>query len=329
MKIFVSGATGFIGSRLIRELSSRGNTIHALYRDEEKAERIKDSNIRLFKGDILSKESIMKAVEGCDQIYHVAAFAKVWTKEHSKIYRLNIEGAMNVIHSGIQAGVKKMVITSTAGVFGPSNNKKVDEKVRPDEFFIDYESSKYLLERAIDAICAEGSNIVVVNPTRVFGPGLLNDGNSVTKMIYGYYRGSWRMIPGNGKGVGNYVFVDDVIQGHILAMEKGRPGERYILGGDDISYNDFFRILGDHTGRKRIMLKIPLFLILFLSRIMIALARMTGSNPMITPGLVKKFYHDFRVSSRKSIDELGYEPVSIEDGIRKTLDWLNAYKRIK
>ena len=148
MKIFVSGATGFIGSRLALRLANNGHQVHALYRDEHKTAIIQHPNIKLFKGDILDFESLIKPVEGCSQVYHTAAFACVWNKDPSLIYRQNIEGTMNVVRAGIISGVERIVCTSTAGVLGPSSPvEMVDENTpRPLKYFIDYESSKMMME---------------------------------------------------------------------------------------------------------------------------------------------------------------------------------------
>jgi nucleoside-diphosphate-sugar epimerase len=331
VKIFVSGATGYIGSRLALRLANEGNTVHALFRSENKLSAITHPNIVFFKGDILERQSIDAAMVGCTQAYHTAAFAKVQDPDPSRIYRLNIEGAMNVIGSGIEAGVMKFVCTSTAGVFGPSGKSSfVDESSpKPDKYFTDYESSKAMLELILRTLCKSGTRIVIVNPTRVYGPGLLSESNGVTRMIKSYEKGRWRSIPGNGKSIGNYAFVEDVVSGHILAMDKGITGESYILGGANVSYNNFFRELGVLTGKNRLMFHIPLGFMLFISHVMLILAKITRTDPLISPPLVKKFIQYWNVSSSKAIKELGYNPVDFNTGLKITLDWLNEENRLK
>jgi len=330
VKIFISGATGFIGSRLALRLADEGNTIHALYRSLAKSEIIRHPNIVLFKGDILVRADLEAAMAGCEQAYHTAAFAKVWDPDPSQIYRLNIEGTMNFISAGITCGVKKFVCTSTAGVFGPSGEKGfVDESSpKPQKYFIDYESSKAILEEILRTLSRSGSYVVIVNPTRVYGPGLLSESNGVTRMIKSYTEGRWHVIPGNGKSVGNYVHVEDVVSGHILAMEKGLSGENYILGGDNISYNDFFKELGSLSGKKQRMMHIPIALMMLLSNTMLLFAKLFGREPLITPPLVKKFVQHWNVSSSKAIAELGYRPRSIGSGLKSTLTWLNDLKSL-
>lgn len=324
MKIFVSGATGFIGSKLVNELAGQGNIIHALFRSETKAKELQHKNIKLFKGDILDKESISKAVEGCEQAYHVAAFASIWVKDYSRIYHLNIRGAVNVIEESIKAGIKKMVLTSTAGVLGPSGDGMIDEKAVPSTFFSDYESSKAILEEMAKGFCVSGFPIVIVNPTRVFGPGLLSESNSVTIMIEKYINRKWHFIPGKGHSAGNYVYIDDVVKGHILAMEKGIAGERYILGGENLSYNQFFTILSEQSGVKTWMLRLPVFLMLGAASLMMFFANNFGIQPMITPAHVRKFNMSFNIDNSKSIKQLGYKPLSFKEALILTLSWINS-----
>lgn len=322
MNIFISGATGYIGSKLALRLAEEGHVVHAIYRSISKTEIIQHKNIKLFKADILDVESIEKAMKDCEQVYHMAAFAKVWEKDPSIIYRLNIEGAMNVIKVAIELQVKKIVVTSTAGVFGPSISGKVNEESVPEYYFIDYERSKALLEKILLTISAAGTEIVIVNPSRVYGPGVLSESNGVTRMIMQYIRGKWRFIPGKGKSIGNYVFIDDVVNGHILAMSKGLSGEKYILGGENISYNDFFKLLAELSGKKYRLFKVTLFFMLMVSQIMLFMAKVFGINPPIIPSLVKKFNMNFDVSSDKACRDLSYVPTSLREGFSITLDWI-------
>jgi nucleoside-diphosphate-sugar epimerase len=328
MKIFVSGATGFIGSRLTLRLAENGHLVHAIYRDESKTKVIQHQNIKLFKGDILDFNSLLIPMEGCSQVYHTAAFAKVWDKDISSIYRLNIEGSMNVVRAGIISGVKRIVCTSTAGVLGPSaTGKSVDENTpRPVKYFLDYECSKSIMEETLKTVSAAGTDIIIVNPSRVYGPGVLSESNGVTRLIQKYIGGKWRIIPGNGKSIGNYVFVEDVVTGHIQAMEKGISGERYALGGTNMNYDEFFKELSDLTGKRCLMIHIPIPIIQTIAGLMLFIARITGKAPLITPSLVRKYYHDWDISSAKSVQHLDYNPVDFRTGAGLTIRWLQNHK---
>jgi len=143
-------------------------------------------------------------------------------------------------------------------------------------------------------------------------------------MIRDYINGKWHIIPGNGQSVGNYVYIDDVVDGHILAMEKGRTGERYLLGGSDLSFNEFFNILKEVTGSHNFLIKIPLFIGISIAAMMLAIAKLTGRMPLITPGLLKRYSYHWAVSSEKAKSELGYDPVDFRKGLRKTVEWLQT-----
>lgn len=328
MKVLVTGATGFIGSHLALRLADEGHEVHALYRDETKATVIKHPNIRLIKGDILASDSLAEAVKGCTQIYHTAAYANVWHKDTMQIYRLNIEGTMNVVKAGIKSGVERMVCTSTAGVLGVSDKVGCcDEKTpKPNKYFIDYECSKSILEEALKALAASGIHIIMVNPTRVYGPGVLSDSNGVTRIMQRYIAGKWRIIPGDGSSIGNYVYVNDVVTGHIKAMEKGRPGESYLLGGSNLSYGEFFNELATITGMKYNMIHVPIPMAEFIAKGMMTVARITNGKPLITPPLVRKYLHHWCISSAKAKNELDYTYVDFRVGAGLTIDWLRKMK---
>jgi nucleoside-diphosphate-sugar epimerase len=216
------------------------------------------------------------------------------------------------------------VHTSTAGVFKPSGERpNSEESPMAASHIIHYDRSKAQAEQKITAYVRDGMDVVIVNPTRIYGPGKLGDSNGVTRMIRDYMKGRWHIIPGNGRSVGNYVYIDDVVDGHILAMEKGRTGERYLLGGSDLSFNEFFNILKEVSGCHYFLIKIPLFIGISAAAIMLTIARLTGRMPLITPGLLKKYSHHWAVSSEKAKSELGYDPLDFREGLRKTIEWLN------
>jgi farnesol dehydrogenase len=266
-------------------------------------------------------------MEGCARAYHVAAFAGVWAKDESIIDRLNVDATLSLLKMAMHMGIQRVVITSTAGILGPSAGPEVDEQSPPPtSFFTAYEQSKARMEEAVRQLDTGSTGVVIVNPTRVFGPGELSESNGVTRMIKQYVEGNWRLIPGSGRQPGNYVFVEDVVEGHLLAMEKGRAGERYVLGGDNISYNELFRITRKLSGKRYRLFHIPLWLMLSVAGVMETVAKLTGMAPLIVPGLVRKFNYDWRVSSSRAKAELGYRPRSAEEGIAQTLEWIRQEK---
>jgi nucleoside-diphosphate-sugar epimerase len=325
MNVFVSGATGFIGIQLVKRLISQGQTVHALYRSEAKADMIRLPGVELFKGDILDTHSLESAMKGCQAAYHTAAFAGVWSKDPSMVSRLNVDGALNVIEAARKFDVSRIVVTSTAGILGPSEKDPVHEaSPPPSSFFTLYEESKFQLEQKLLGRTEGSPEVVVVNPTRVYGPGYLSESNGVTRMIKQYMEGKWHLVPGDGNSLGNYVHVEDVVSGHLLAMEKGKPGERYVLGGEDISYMQLFQYTRDASGVKKRLYKIPLWIMLAASKAMKGIASLTGRPPLIVPNLVRKFNHNWIVSSQKAIREIGYQARNAKEGITQTVQWIQT-----
>lgn len=321
--VLVTGATGFVGKQLALKLAGSGHKVHAMYRSEAKTGGLQHENIRLFKGTLNDLVSIDNAMKGCEQVYHLAAFAAVWTENPEDIYEQNVMGTVNILESALKYGVKRVIHTSTAGVFGPSGEQpNMEDRSTAESHFIHYDRSKAQAEEKVKVYVRDGMDVVIVNPTRIYGPGKLGDSNGVTRMIRDYMKGKWHIIPGNGKSVGNYVYIDDVVEGHLLAMEKGRRGECYLLGGSDLSFNEFFRTLREVSDRRYFLIKIPLFIGISIAAIMLTIAKLTGRMPLITPGLLRRYSHNWAVSSEKAKTELGYNPVDFRVGLVKTLEWL-------
>lgn len=325
--IFITGATGFIGSELVKKLAGEGHQLKALYRSEAKAKALKFENVELIKGDLLATSALEKAIEGCDEVYHLAAYAATWAPNPNIFHQVNFEATRHILEIARKAGVKKSLITSTAGVIGPSHEKKlVDENTkRKVGFFGEYERTKWLSEQHILNWDGGDMKVVMVNPTRVYGPGLLSKANSVTRMIDSYLKGKFRVMPGSGKRIGNYAFVQDVVDGHILAMEKGRHKERYLLGGNNVSYIEFFDELSKVAGKKYSQFPIPPQFLTLAARFMLWRAEWFGKPPMITPDWARKFNnYDWAVSSRKAEAELDYRITPFAEALQQTVEWLRG-----
>jgi farnesol dehydrogenase len=323
MNIFITGATGYIGNNLAKKLADEGNIIHALCRNEN-TPVLSHANIKIFKGDITDKTSIEKAIQGCEQVYHLAAYARVWAKDMSIFYKLNVDGLRNVLDAARNSSVQKIVFTSTAGTLGPSGAQPVKEDdKRIGKPFTDYEISKTQAELLCREYCNKyGMHIVIVNPPRIYGHGIITESNAVTRLVKLYMAGKWKITPGDGKRTGSYVYIDDIVNGHTLAMQKGRSGERYILAGVNASYNEFFDLLAKITGKKVSLIKMPVWLMMIAGNAMQLYTNITGKPPLLTPPWIKKYYHDWSLSSEKAQRELGYTYISLEEGLQKTVDWL-------
>jgi nucleoside-diphosphate-sugar epimerase len=330
MKCFITGANGFIGFRLAERLSAEGHTIKCLVRSFQKSQELSGlRGVTTVIGSLDDITALEKGVSGCDTVFHMAAYAKPWSKDKTLPFRVNVQGTENILKTSLQAGVRRFVFTSSAAVVGPSPGvEPIDESfVRTATFFNDYEETKNLAEKLVRENSQAGMETVIVNPTRAYGPGMMSKSNAVTIMIDRYSRGKWRIKPGNGSCVGNYVFIDDVVNGHILAAVKGRPGHSYLLGGDNLTFNSFFDVLGSATGRQRWLMPFPIWLMIAGAAAMQMQASLTNIPPMITVPWVKKYMNHWSVSSEKAVKELGYRITPFTDGVSITLDWLKGKQR--
>jgi farnesol dehydrogenase len=329
MKIFVTGATGYIGQKLTTRLLNQGHEIHALCRTVPEGDLFHNPHIKIHKGDLSSVSAIANASAGCEQVYHLAGYARVWAKDVKTFFEVNVQGTVNVLEASLKAGVKKVVITSTGGTYGTGEGQLINETTTARQgFFTDYETSKFMAEEKVHRYIHKGLPVVIVNPARVYGPGTLTESNALSFLIKSYVTGDWHIIPGNGNTISSFTYIDNVIDGHLLAMEKGVSGERYILGGINTDFNTFFSVLGKLSGKDYLLFRIPLpFMLLYAYKEEVS-ARIFKSQPVITPQWVRKFTCDAPFSSEKAITNLGYNITTLEEGISRTLAWLQQDMKI-
>ncbi len=326
MKILVTGAGGFLASKLALRLAEGGKQVRALVRTKRSA-LLQHPNIEIVQGDILDVKSLENAVAGCSQVYHCAALANNWARDPRSFYKVNVEGTRNIAEISSKHGVKKMVATSTAGTIGPAHGPAHAHEgiLKPAELYSGYERSKYESEQYLFHKAAEGLPVSIVNPTRVFGPGEMSKSNSVTRIIHRYIRGDWRFKPGTGAEIGNYAYVDDVVKGHILAMEKGKSGERYLLGGENISFDGFLDAVAEVSGKKHSLTAVPLWVFQSYAAVGELLGNF-GIEPKITRSWVRKYRANWSSTSAKAERELGYQRTPLKEAITLTVQWLRSKK---
>jgi farnesol dehydrogenase len=334
-KAFVTGATGFIGTRLVEKLVQRGVAVRALCRQprlqpppgfgHNNGGPLDDPFVERVMGDLDNPDSLRRGMEGCQYVFHLAGYARNWARRAETFFEVNVTGTRNVFSVAQQLGVRRIVWTSGAVTLGPTLPNAVADEETPrstPRCFNHYERSKCLAEQEAQQWAARGLPVVTVNPTRVFGPGHLTEGNSVTRLIDDYDRGRMPFLLNLGRNVGNWAFVDDVAEGHILAMLNGRVGQRYILGGQNASLREFFEAIDAVSGRRH--LKIPLLRLtpLVFAWFLEKRAEWFGVYPRITPGWINMFCHDAAYSCLKAVEELGYRITPLSDALRITYQWL-------
>ena len=324
MKIFITGSAGYIGSKLSMTLADRGHTIHGLVRSVDSKKWLLHPNIKLFKGDLLDKESLYAAMDGCEQVYHVAGKAGVWAKDNSAFYKVNVEGTRNVLDAAIAIGVQKIVYTSACGVLGPTLNVPLEENdERIVDFVLDYDRSKKMAEDLISLYVKEGLNVVIVSPAKVYGPGHISHPLMLNAIINKFLKQKITFIPSPGKYCVGFVSVDDIVTGHILAMEKGKAGENYILGGTNISHYEFFNRLRMLSSCKGLIIMVPKGIIKTWARLQELNYMLWGTPILFTAKSVDHLFSHYTFSSQKAIRELGYQITPLDEVLQKTIYYLN------
>ncbi|GBD39896.1 3 beta-hydroxysteroid dehydrogenase/Delta 5--_4-isomerase [bacterium HR37] len=321
MASLVTGATGFIGSHVARKLVQRGESVRILLRKTSKTLNIEDIDAERVYGDILDVDSIRKALKGCDTVYHTAGLVSFRKSDYKRLEDINVKGTVNVLSAALEAGVKKVVYTSSVAAIGVNPDGGIANEDTPftlEHMGIQYLNTKYRAEQEALRLYRQGLPLVIVNPSVVIGPGDVY--LSSCGFIVWYCK---KKFPGYMDGGINLVDVEDVAEGHILAAQKGRLGERYILGNKNLSIKEVFEILEKVTGIPAPRIKIPYFVALaaafFVERIL-GISLPNYSSMDVDSVRASRFYWYF--DSSKAVRELGFPQTPVEQSIEKTVKWL-------
>ncbi len=321
MKTLVTGANGFIGSAIVRRLLEEGDEIRVLVRPGSDISNLEGLKVEIFPGDLRDPLSLRGALRGCRRLFHVAALYSLWLKDPSEIYESNVNGTRNLMESALEEGVDRVVYTSTVGAVGipegggPGNE---DTPLSLEEVVGNYKRSKFLAEKEVKNLIQKGLPAVIVNPSAPVGPRDVKP-TPTGKIILDFLQGKmWGYMD-----VGlNLVDVDDVANGHLLASEKGKIGERYILGNRNIMLREFFEILAHLCGGRTPWLKIPYSFVLPLAFLSTGISNfITHRPPQIPIEAVQMAKKQMFFDSSKAKRDLGYSPRPIEDALGQAVDW--------
>ena len=324
MKVLVTGATGFIGGNLARELWRRGDDVRALVRPGSNRLTIEDTGIVPVEGDILDRRSVDQAVQGCEAVFHVAAAYTFWSRDPAGVSRTNVEGTLNVLGAARQAGVSRTVYTSTVSTVGLPKEGLGDEDtpLDPKTLHGHYKRSKLQAEREALAMAAEGMPVVVVNPTFPVGPWDVKPTPS-GRVVLDFLLGRIPTYIATGM---NLVDVEDVAAGHILAMEKGRPGERYVLGNKNVTLKEILDMLQDLTGRPAPRWRTPLWLAIGAAYVdNLVEDKLLHREPRLPLEGLKVSKTPMYANCRKAVEELGQPQRPVEAALEKAVRWFNDY----
>lgn len=328
MSTLVTGATGFIGSHIAKKLVERGERVRVLMRRTSKTSNIDGLDVERVYGDVLDCESLRAAIKGCDTLYHVAGLVSSKKAHHKKMRDVNVEGTINVLSAALDEGVERAVYTSSIAAIGVDPDGGVaneDTHFKLEHLGIQYVNTKHHAEKEALRIYKKGLPLVIVNPSVVVGPGDLYLASCGFVVMY-----CKRRYPGYIDGGINLVSVEDVAEGHLLAAEKGRPGERYVLANENYSIKELFLLLEKVTGIRSPKFKIPYVLALAGGYFFERLVRLPFSSfVLLDTDSVKAASLKWYFDSSKSVRELGFSKTSIEKTMEKTVDWFRENSYIK
>jgi dihydroflavonol-4-reductase len=317
----VTGATGFIGSHVVRQLLLRGDRVRILARNSSRKSNIESFGCEIAIGDLTDSTSLMRCIQGCRRVYHVAADYRLWARNPQDIYNSNVGGTRNLLSACCEAAVEKVIYTSSVGTIGmrkdgrPANE---DSPVKLDDMIGHYKRSKFMAEQVAIEFAHSGLPVVIVNPTTPVGSGDIKP-TPTGKIILDFIKGRMPAYVDTGL---NLVAVEDVARGHLLAETNGREGERYILGGENWSLEEILEALAQICGKRTPRFRIPWFLALIAGYMdNFAMGTVLRREPNIPLDGVRMAQYKMYISSEKARKELGYDPKPVDKALREAVDY--------
>ena len=324
MTTLVTGASGFVGSHVARQLVSAGQPVRVLVRRGSNLAALGGLNVECFEGDLRDTSSLERAMLGVRRVYHVAADYRLWTPRPEEIYETNVEGTRRLLAAAKNAGVERIVYTSTVATIAvPRHGALPNEDTRAtvDEMIGHYKRSKFFAEQVAVEAAADGIPVVIVNPTAPVGPWDWKP-TPTGRIILDFLKGKMPAYVDTGL---NVAAVEDIAAGHLLAAEKGRIGERYILGARNMTLKQILDALSAITGRPAPRVRLPHAVALAAGYADQLFSRLAGREPQIPVEGVRMSRHRMFVESDKAARELGYQPTSVEAALERAVRWYELH----
>jgi len=324
LKAFVTGATGFLGAHVARVLAEQGADLRLLVRSTSDVRNIEGLKADRVIGDLRSAPSLEKAVSGCDVIFHVAADYRLWVKDPERMYRSNVEGTRSLLEAARKNGVRRVVYTSSVATMGFTSNGTVadeDSPVSLADMIGHYKRSKFMAEQVAIEAGRSGQEVVIVNPSTPMGEMDIKP-TPTGRIVVDFLKKKFPAYVDTGL---NLVDATECARGHILALEKGRRGERYILGGENLTLKQILDKLAAITGLPSPRVKVPYFMALATGVVdEMVTGRLRGKEPRATIDAVRMGRKKMFVSSARAERELGWSIVPVDGALRRAAAWFQA-----
>jgi len=326
--IFVTGASGFLGGNLVKKLNQQGFRLRLLLRHPKTTPLPASDTIQIIPGDITEPASYLPHLPGCPLVIHTAGLVRNWARHPKDFYNINVIATNNLIHSAVDSGVERIIYTSSFLALGASHSQVLSENSPPPRYRAsnDYERSKRLALESARRFARLGFPLITCIPGVIYGPGALTPGNYLVRLIQRRLSGKDKMLPKMGEKIWNFAFIDDVVKGHLLALQRGKDGEQYILGGENASIERFFSLLEEKCGATHPSMVLPFTA----AKIRPALFDqwyypiVKNQEPPVTTGVLNIYSRNWALSSEKAERELGYKWRGLSAGLDETLSWMGS-----
>jgi len=326
MQALLTGGSGFIGGHVLQALLASGAAVRCLVRPSSPHRNFEGLEVDLDVGDLRQPETLDRAMDGCDAVFHCAADYRLFAKHAQELYDSNVDGTRNILEAAARVGVKRVVYTSSVGALGLHADGSPADETTPvtlDDMVGHYKRSKFLAQRVAEEWAGKGLEVVIVNPSAPVGEGDLKP-TATGRIILDFLR---RRVPAYVDTGLNLVDVRDVAAGHLLAFEKGKSGESYILGNQNLTLAEVYSRLGEITGLPTPRIRLPHWIPLTVAAVDTGMSRLLGRQPSIALEAVRLSRHRMFFDPSKAVRELGLPQTPVEEALTRAVDWFreNGY----
>ena len=324
MKTFITGATGFIGASIVRELLNEGREVRALVRKGSDTSNLAGLDVELWQGDLRDGAGLNQGLKGCDSLFHAAADYRLWTRDPADMYRINVDGTNAILEAALANGLSRVVYTSSVGTLGNPGDGTPGSESTPvtlDDMVGHYKKSKFMAERVAETFVGRGLPLVIVNPSTPVGPLDIKP-TPTGRIIVDFLN---RKMPAYLDTGLNIIAVEDCARGHLLAEQKGQVGRKYILGNTNLTLREIFAILAEITGLSSPKVRLPYMPILLAAYVNEGLSRITGREPLIPLAGVQMAAKFMYFDSSRAVGELGLPQTPVREALLRAVEWFRQH----
>lgn len=326
MRILLTGASGLIGSYVLQYLLQQNINTNILVRDPAKFNSHISTDLNIYEGNVIDYETVQQAIKDCDIVIHLAAYISAAEDNPAEFEKTNVDGTKNLLKAAVENNVEKFIFSSSLAAHQYLQHSIINEEslIYPEKYFSKYAETKAKAERLVIKYSKYGLPYVIIFPTRVFGIGPLTDANGATKAVYLYLKNRLPFLIDGGEQYSNWSFVEDVAKGIILTATTNVTNQLYILGGENKTLVDVYRIADRLSGKNHFKLSIKSKSAMIVTSGIEQFARLTNTKPLVTKEWLGYLLESYKISSGKAVAELNYAITPFDNALSKTISWIKS-----